>query len=306
MPMMNGLELLKRVMEEKLCDCVILMSQFSDFEYARQGLSSGAFDYLLKPVGSENLLNVLLRAAKYISEKKLDTSRIQYLDKLLNQSIEEYFPTVELNDLINSLNEESKDSLNIASYLVDSTFSESSFECIKTGYIINKVMRKLIETVQEEFPWVDKFYDIKEYKVIDFSQLENITLIKEMFVNKIDTLLQLIRKYELGIDSSMVRMACKTILQSIDTDITINSVSRQLFITRTYLSQIFKDKTGINLVKYLTDVKIERAKFLVANGNLKNNEISEILGYKDDEYFKKLFKKATGMTISEYKNKISN
>ena len=99
----------------------------------------------------------------------------------------------------------------------------------------------------------------------------------------------------------MVRTVCKTILENIDTNISVGEISSKLFITRTYLSQIFKEKTGINLVKYLTDVKIERAKVLISSGT-KNFEISEILGYKDDEYFKKLFKKATGMTINDYKN----
>ena len=302
MPLVNGLELLKRVIDEKLCTCVILMSQFGDFEYARQGLSKGAFEYLLKPVDPAELLSVLQRAGAYIGERRLEISKISYVDNVLNRSSEGFFPAEELDNIMNLISEGRPDALEAASYLVDITYSEINFDIIKTAHIINRSIKKLIESLQAEFPWISKFLNLQELKISDFSKLADISLIKETFMIKIDTILSTVRKYELDIgNNSLVRMACKSILENIDTDITINEIANILFITRTYLSQIFKEKTGMNLIKYLTDVKIERAKVLISSG-IKNFEISEILGYKDDEYFKKLFKKATGMTINEYKN----
>jgi two-component system response regulator YesN len=306
MPFMDGLELLKRVTEEKLCRCVILMSQFSDFEYARQGLSNGAFEYLLKPVDPGELMKALQRASSYISERSMEISKISYLDKILNEKSEIFFPDKELDNIIHFISEGSLEAMDCASYLVDFTYSEIDFDIIKTANIINKSIKKIIDAVQDEFPWIAKFFDLQELKLSDFTNLADISLIKESFVAKVDAILTTIRKYELGIENSnMVRTVCKTILENIDTDITVNEISNRIFITRTYLSQVFKEKTGTNLVKYITDVKIERAKVLIANG-IKSFEISEILGYKDDEYFKKLFKKTTGLTINEYRSSISN
>lgn len=305
MPYLDGIELTKKVHEQKLCPCIVLMSQFSEFDYARQGLSNGALDYLLKPVVRDELLRVLLRAAELIRERRLEISKINYLEKLLNKSTEEYFPTEELSNLLDAISTCGPQSLSVASYLVDITFSEFNFECIKTAYVLQTVMKNLAEAIPIEYPWLNKFANLQELKVIDFSMYSEISVLKEAFLQKIDSLLLLIRKFEMGIDNSnMVRKACKLILENIDTDISVNEISNKLFITRTYLSQIFKEKTGINLIKYLTDVKIERAKVLIANGS-KYYEISEILGYKGDEYFKKLFKKSTGMTINEYKLSIT-
>ena len=304
MPLVNGLELLKKVTEDKLALCVILMSQFSDFEYARQGLSNGAFEYLLKPVNAEELLKTLLRAEKYIGERRLEVSKITYLDKILHENAEEFFPKEEMDNVLRLVSEGNQEASEAASYLVDRTYSEINFDVIKTALALNRSTKKLIESIYTEFSWIDKFYNIQELKVSDFSMLDDISLMKEAFVSKVDTILSIIRQYELGIDnSSMVRMVCKTILENIDNDITVNEISSRLFITRTYISQLFKEKTGMNLVKYITDVKIERAKVLILSG-IKYIEISERLGYKDDEYFKKLFKKSTGMTINEYRNKV--
>jgi len=305
MPLINGLELLKRVTEEKLAICVILLSQFSDFEYARQGLSNGAFEYLLKPVNPDELLKSLQRAEKFINVQRLEMSKIDYLDNILNKSTEEFFPSGELDSVIHHLSEGSHEALAAAVYLVDSTHSELNFDVVKTAHVLNKSIKKLIDAVQDEYPWLSKFMSLQELKMSDFSKLGDISVIREAFAEKIDAVLTTVRKYELGIEnSSMVRAACKAILENIETDITINEISNKLFITRTYLSQVFKEKTGMNLVTYMTDVKIERAKILISSGS-KNVDISEKLGYKDDEYFKKLFKKATGMTINEYKSAMS-
>ena len=152
MPLINGLELLKRVTEDKLCACVILMSQFSNFEYARQGLSDGAFEYLLKPVDPDELLKVLLRAAAHIKERSQEISKMSYLDEILNKSSDEFFPVEELDNVVQLINEGSLGALDAASHLVDFTYSEINFDVIKTAHILNSALKKLIEAVQGDFP----------------------------------------------------------------------------------------------------------------------------------------------------------
>jgi two-component system response regulator YesN len=302
MPLVSGLELLNKVTAEKLSHCVILMSQFSDFEYARQGLSSGAFDYLLKPVNPDDLPGVLARAARYLDEKNLQMTKISYLDSLLNKASEDFFPEEAFSSLTGALTEGDPQAHRAASGLVHTTFAELDYDAVKTAHVLTKVLKRLAEALQSELTWLDKFINLQEFRTGDFSKLGDIKLLEEAFTGKIDSIMTVIRQFELGIgSSSMVRMACRTILDDIDSDITINEISNRLFITRTYLSQVFKEKTGINLVKYLTDVKIERAKVLIAEG-CRQDEIAERLGYKDNEYFKKLFKKVTGMTMSEFKS----
>ncbi|CAM4414815.1 YesN/AraC family two-component response regulator [Paenibacillus endophyticus] len=71
-----------------------------------------------------------------------------------------------------------------------------------------------------------------------------------------------------------------------------------------YLSRLFKQETGMTLTDYLIDIRIEKAKqFLTDHPNLKNYEISQLVGYSDPVYFNKLFKKMTGETPKDYKGK---
>lgn len=68
MPFVDGIELLRTLSQSGNTIPVIFASSYDEFEYARQGLVLGAFDYLLKPVNAKKLEKVLYRAKDRIEE----------------------------------------------------------------------------------------------------------------------------------------------------------------------------------------------------------------------------------------------
>lgn len=82
-------------------------------------------------------------------------------------------------------------------------------------------------------------------------------------------------------------------------DITLDIIAEKVYLTRNYLSQIFKQETGENYNSYMTRVRMEKAKELLLTGNYKVFEIAPIVGYKNNAYFSQLFKKHTGYYPSE-------
>jgi two-component system response regulator YesN len=58
---------------------------------------------------------------------------------------------------------------------------------------------------------------------------------------------------------------------------------------------------GTTFTEYISRLRMERAKALLRDGNLKTYEAAEQTGYGDPQYFSSCFKKYTGMTPSEYK-----
>ncbi|MGG1555110.1 response regulator [Paenibacillus ferrarius] len=83
-------------------------------------------------------------------------------------------------------------------------------------------------------------------------------------------------------------------------DITLDILADKVYLTRNYLSQIFKQETGENYNNYLTRVRMDKAKELMLSGNYKIFEISQMVGYKNNAYFSQLFKKHTGLNPSEF------
>ncbi|EMS73971.1 response regulator transcription factor [Ruminiclostridium cellobioparum] len=86
--------------------------------------------------------------------------------------------------------------------------------------------------------------------------------------------------------------------------ISLESVARHVHMNTNYFSSLFKKETGENFIDYLTKVRVEKAKTLLANPNLKIHEICQIVGYYSTKHFARLFKEMVGMTPSEYRANI--
>lgn len=72
-------------------------------------------------------------------------------------------------------------------------------------------------------------------------------------------------------------------------------------LTPNYLSQMFKKETGENFVAYLNRLRIDKACEYLRTANIKIHEISGLVGYRDSQYFYRVFKKYTGCTPIEYR-----
>ena len=88
---------------------------------------------------------------------------------------------------------------------------------------------------------------------------------------------------------------------NITTDISREETANMLYISSSYLSKIFTEKTGENFSKYVTRIKMEKAIELLGEPQYKTYQVSEYLGYKTPRYFAKLFRNHTGMNPSEYR-----
>lgn len=83
--------------------------------------------------------------------------------------------------------------------------------------------------------------------------------------------------------------------------ITLELISNYVNFSPTYFSELFKKETGQNFIHYLTELRILKAKELLKTTNLKIYEIGEQVGYPDEKYFRKVFKRIVGIKPSEYK-----
>lgn len=84
-------------------------------------------------------------------------------------------------------------------------------------------------------------------------------------------------------------------------DISFSQLAKELFLSRNYLSYVFKRDTGDSFVNYLIKYRIEKAKQLMrSTNNLMIKEIAVMVGYQDSAYFSRIFKTVTGQNPSEF------
>ena len=83
--------------------------------------------------------------------------------------------------------------------------------------------------------------------------------------------------------------------------ITMELLAEQAGLSPAYFSRLFKAETGVGCLEYLTQVRSNEAKELLAHSNLSMKEIAYEIGYLDDKYFLKIFKKTIGIKPKEYR-----
>lgn len=105
-------------------------------------------------------------------------------------------------------------------------------------------------------------------------------------------------------NSDVVENAKKYISENYhDEELTLNTVAHEVNVSPNHLSAMFSQKTGQTFVKYLTDVRMHRAKELLKCTSKRSNEICEEVGYRDPHYFSHLFKKNVGCSPIQYRER---
>jgi YesN/AraC family two-component response regulator len=86
--------------------------------------------------------------------------------------------------------------------------------------------------------------------------------------------------------------------------ISLESVATHISMTSSYFSKLFKQEVGMNFLQYLTEKRLEYAKQMMAETDGSMLDIAMEAGFREQNYFGKVFKKHTGLTPLEYKKLI--
>lgn len=101
--------------------------------------------------------------------------------------------------------------------------------------------------------------------------------------------------------SPVVRQLLKLVISSYADNWTLKKLGDQFRIHPVYLGQLFRKETGENFAGYLNRYRIEEAKKLLQESNLKVSEVAQQVGYCETVYFNRQFRKYVGVSPMEFK-----
>lgn len=84
--------------------------------------------------------------------------------------------------------------------------------------------------------------------------------------------------------------------------ITLDDIAHHVYLSRSYLSSIFKDETGDSLFAYINRVRVDKSKMLLLDSAVNLVDVASLCGFDDQSYFTKVFKKATGVSPKKYRD----
>lgn len=117
-------------------------------------------------------------------------------------------------------------------------------------------------------------------------------------------LLEKLFNYVIPLQSHKYRNEVCCIMEYINNNITakltLSMIAKKVNMNESYVSRIFKKDTGITLVTYINNMKMQQAKELLKNSSFMIKDVSNVLGFENQFYFNKIFKKHFGINPSSF------
>lgn len=313
MPVMGGLEVAQYLEEKGWTTKVIILTAYADFEYARQAIRFQVTDYCIKTMALDEIPKILEKTVRLLQERKLTSYQMILIyglvrkgsafskiidfcfdqETVYGQSSEGDCLCVTLCNppLIDELFKRCRKLVEMS----ENFMGEVPVVCISCAYyeedeaadIYGRAYEYILEHVEEtkQRVWFAGYEEDegKAGAVSDQSGTapEEEALSGEETANLVDRTRRLIEK-----------QFCNRL--------TLEEIADQVHANRSYLSRVYKQKTGENLFDVINRMRIERAETLMKEQKYKIYEIAELVGFEDTAYFSRVFKKFKGMSPKEY------
>ena len=305
MPHLNGIDLVTLLRKEGNTAKVIIISGYDDFDYIRSVIKLDVIDYLLKPIKPEELNEQLKRAVEMLQDEKRSRSG-ESMDGFLNAPwTSEYFAL--RNRAYESLRANNEEDITQAFEKMKTILSDNTQQEISKSMMIG-LYYGLMEWLQKFIrdsgyadddlftPHETSFVFSGETRISDM--LQNMSL---LYIHAAKGVSKLIHERN-RLDIRLVEAYVKS--RYSDTgNVTLEETAARFFVSREYLSKLFKQSVGEGFSDYVTSMRMAKAKELIERGAALK-DVSAMTGYMDQAHFFKSFKRFYGITPGEMQREI--
>lgn len=224
---------------------------------------------------------------------------LHWAEESTDKKVELSFDKTNLSKLYECIEDGNKErvvlEIKILKKLISSEENNSFKTKLAVAHLINDIIKRF-----------ENYYDVEEdmftsqkdaLDAVDIDHL--IEVLNNFILNFIDVLLD----SRIGNTDLLISKAVDYIDENYCNKISLDEIANFVGISKFYFSNIFKKEKNINFTSYLNKVRIEKAKQLLKNPQKTVSQIFDQVGFNDQQYFSKTFKKYTGMTVTEYRNK---
>ncbi|MBV7505605.1 response regulator [Bacillus sp. sid0103] len=338
MPFLNGLQLIEKLKKKLPSSIIIVISGHDEFSYAQEALRLNVFEYLLKPVNSDDLRRTVTKAVNLLDESRRSNQFVQWLNEQLDENV----------DLVRNsfLCKWVKGQLNDEEIVKQLHYFRLDWE--KAGIFVIKPMRLAVEGNMGD-SWemdlllfsmqniIDELLDAYESRVVFRDDRNHIVAIIPM--EEIEPMYLLSEQVEEVIEKLTGKkiMIAKKVVEKPPTEIpnvysnfikelneqsmilpvvilakryiekyyykqnlTLQEVAQEVNVSPSYLSRLLKEELGSTFIDYLTQVRIQYAIKFMENPSYKIYEVADKVGYNTQHYFSTAFKKVMGVSPSNY------
>ena len=190
-----------------------------------------------------------------------------------------------------------------AVYFVDEFFSDLSENVLKSAifrnFIVLDAWFAVLEMFDEAYGRHGELGNLKEPGPED---MRNADTCKAYIVRLLTDALEIRENRAKNKYNETVREAVLYIQQHyMDAELSLNDLASRVNVSPNHLSTLFSQQTGKTFIRYLTDLRMEKAKVLLKTTSDKTSVVAMNVGYQDSHYFSYLFRKMVGMPPTQFR-----
>jgi two-component system, response regulator YesN len=342
MPFLNGLQFIEKL-KYVLNDCiVIVVTGHDEFAYAQQAIKLQVFDYLLKPVGREQLYMALRKAQQKLVDSCVQDRYMSWASRETKKNLpflrETFCKEWMSGRLTASDIAEQLTFLDVALPPVSGIIIMKATGRCTQGQLFKEWDRKLLlaamqniadENLQEWSPHI-LFCDDEDNLVaitaitnqLEWHNLgDRLQQVLERQLNQVVVIChrpiadlmtcvptayhELIMEVKRKISYTPAVFLCQKYIETnfYKEELSLKELAEAIRISPTYLSRLLKQEIGLSFIDYLTHVRVQKAIQLMSDSAVKLYEVAERVGYSNQYYFSTAFKKVVGLSPAEYRKR---
>lgn len=274
MPGISGLELIEKIRGIDEHIQFIILTGYSEFEYARQAMRYGVGEYLLKPISEEEIIPAVIHAKEAISSHGM-SKILQLLSSLMEMR--------------------EKNEVKQAEYCLKHYLSHFQTEEDLQNVGLELLIRLHIY-----------FENLSPESLTAFEKEIRQISGKDKLKQEIQKRIVYLLFEQKGEKVSLAERVGEYVQQHLnDENLSLKFIAENvLYVNVNYLSRAFTKQTGEKFSVFLNRTRIEKSKRILKKGIMNIHQIAEVVGFgSNPQYFSQVFKKYTGITPTEYAEK---
>ncbi len=187
--------------------------------------------------------------------------------------------------------------------LFDEYFTALEESCLNQTKLKSALIEFLVNAKNITFEAVpsysnSKFDDLFSFFAAEYSN----SALKDFVSLLISDCVSAISSVKKQKENPIIEKVCSYIDNNLDKDLSLDVLANIAEVSTFYLSKLFKEEKSENIVNFVTNKRLERARQLLSETKYSIKEITAFTGYNDQNYFSRLFKNKFGISPSEFRN----
>ena len=139
-------------------------------------------------------------------------------------------------------------------------------------------------------------------RVLSHDQYAGLIRLLEIFARQLSAVANRIMVQDAETEPPMIRRAKAYIAGHYGDPVNLNEIARAMHVSTFYFCKLFRKATGLTFTDYLGRVRVERAKNLLLNPDLRVSEIAYTVGFQSLTHFNRIFRKTTGEAPTAFRD----